>query len=72
MDTAEVVAIGQVYARICSEEERQVDVMVTGTIATYTPELVPSEKKDSHQTAILGFCWLSEQDSPKGESSPAS
>ena len=40
MDTTEVVAVGQVDARMCSGEERQVDVMVTGTTATYTPELL--------------------------------
>ena len=41
MDTSEVVAIGQVDARMCKgKEESQVDVMVTGTTATYTPELL--------------------------------
>ena len=40
MDTTEVVAVGQVDARVCGREERQVDVMVTGTTATYTHELL--------------------------------
>ena len=40
MDTTEVVAIGQVDARMCNGNERQIDVMVTGTTATYTPELL--------------------------------
>ena len=41
MDAVEVLAVSQVDARVRGTEEmRQVDVMVTGTSASYTPELL--------------------------------